>query len=62
MVYNVNDNRIVMGGYFMEQDETGNIHIYKKGSMEYIECIDNIGGMPFDEFKCCCNQWLVEKR
>lgn len=58
MEYNVTDNRITLDGYFMKQDERGNIHIYRKGSMEYI---DYIGVLLHDEFKYKCKEWLNNK-
>ena len=60
MNYNATDNRIVLNGYFIEQDQQGNIHIYIKDTMEYIDCIDNIGVMPYDIFISKCKE-LISK-
>lgn len=58
MLYNVTDNRICIQNYFFEQDERGNIHVYRKEGMEYIDCIDYIGVLHFDEFKFKCKEYL----
>lgn len=51
MEYNATDNRIVINDYLIEQDQQGNIHVYKTGTMEYIDCIDYVGVMSYDVFK-----------
>lgn len=59
--YNVNENRKVIKGYLIEQDSQGNIHIFKTGSMEYIDFIDNVGIMPNDVFIDWCKEWTDNK-
>lgn len=60
MNYNVTDNRELIGDYFLEQDTTGRIHIYKKqgGNLEYIDHIDCIGVVPNNVFLKICKDYV----
>lgn len=61
MVYSVGDFRNVINEYLFENDEFGNIHVYKIGSMEYLDMIDIDYKYDFDEFISICNKWINKK-
>lgn len=58
MNYDVTDNRIVIDNYFIEQDTTGNIHIYRRGTMEHIESINHNRVLSEKEFKKICDDYI----
>lgn len=58
MIYNVGHFREFIDGYFFESDEFNNIHIYKKGSMEYLDMIDVDYKYDHDEFIFKCKEWM----
>lgn len=61
MNYCVTDNREIVGDYFIEQDTTGRIHIYKRGTMEYVEYIDFVTVLDHKMFLTVCKDYVEVK-
>lgn len=58
MIYNVGEFRKSIDNYFFEADEFNNIHVYKSGSMEYLDMIDIDYKLDYDEFIYKCKEWV----
>lgn len=62
MIYEVNDNRITLDNYFFEADELNNIHVYKNGTMEYLDMIEIDYKYDYDEFLFQCKEWIRKNK
>jgi hypothetical protein len=62
MVYNIGDYREFINNYFFENDEFGNIYVYQKGTMKYLDMIDINYKYVYDEFIIQCNNWINKKQ
>lgn len=62
MVYELGEYRKSLEGYFFDSDEFGNIHVYQKGTMEYLDKIDIDYKYDYDEFIILCNNWINKKQ
>lgn len=58
MIYNVGNFRESINNYFFENDEFGNIHVYKNGTMEYLDMIDIDYKYTHDDFLFICKDWI----
>lgn len=62
MNYYVTDLRLIDSKYFFEVDTLGNMHVYKAGTMEYLDSI-YLGVNPKDkEFKNAISNWLLKNK
>ncbi len=62
MAYYVTDLRLIKNGYFFEVDTQGSMHVYKAGTMEYLDSI-YLGINPKDEeFKNAISNWLLKNK
>jgi hypothetical protein len=46
--------------YFFESDEFNNIHVYKVGTMEYLDMIEVEYKYDHDEFVFKCKEWIKD--
>lgn len=58
MIYNVGEYRERISNYFFENDEFGNVHVYKTGTMEYLDMIDVDYKYDYDQFLFICKEWI----
>ncbi|MFQ8920959.1 hypothetical protein [Clostridium paraputrificum] len=62
MAYYVTDLRLIKNKYFFEVDTLGNMHVYKAGTMEYLDSI-YLGINPTKEkFLNEVNNWLLKNK
>lgn len=61
MVYEVGEFREVINNLFFEMDNFNNIHVYKKGTMEYLDVIEVGYKIPYDEFMSRCKEYINKK-
>lgn len=59
MIYEVTDNRVLLGKYFFDMDTENNIHVYtkKSKSLKYIKKIKAFR-MNYNKFLDVCNELL----
>ncbi len=59
MIYEVTDNRVLLGKYFFDMDVENNIHVYAKEgkSLKYIKKIKAFR-MNYNKFLYVCNELL----